>query len=262
MVPDLELFQGNEDGDILMRREMGASDLFEEDKENMCTVLEDVVGPLLSLQRSPLPLGYLRSPLQDITAVLSSLNKKEDEDECGRHKKCHQCRSQQELLNKECQPFQEEVAATSLQIGPLGQCTVLECSESAGSSESMAAVKQELTGHWSASNKVAEQSRGTMHSSLMVEKESKFNHCVAVSLHLEKKEHLVIMASNLCNGVDPDSPSSQKMKRRKPFVKLIPGQSVPRFRYPSKTALCNLSQPQDFFIRRKNPEKNMTQGKI
>jgi hypothetical protein len=73
MVPDLELFQGNEDSDILMRREMGASDLFEEDKENMCVVSEDVVG-LLSLQRSPLPLGYLRSPLQDITAVLSSLN--------------------------------------------------------------------------------------------------------------------------------------------------------------------------------------------
>jgi hypothetical protein len=74
MVPDLELFQGNEDGDSLMRREMDASDLFEEDKENRCVVLEDVVGPLLSLQRSPLPLGYLRSPLQDITAVLSSLN--------------------------------------------------------------------------------------------------------------------------------------------------------------------------------------------
>jgi hypothetical protein len=74
MVPDLELFQGNEDGDSLTRREMDASDLFEEDKENMCVVLEDVVGPLLSLQRSPLPLGYLRSPLQDITAVLSSLN--------------------------------------------------------------------------------------------------------------------------------------------------------------------------------------------
>ncbi len=74
MVPDLEPFQGNEDGDILMRREMGASDLFEEDKENMSMVLEDVVGSSLSLQRSPLPVGYPRSPLQDITAVLSSLN--------------------------------------------------------------------------------------------------------------------------------------------------------------------------------------------
>ncbi|KAH9567337.1 hypothetical protein CY35_03G024200 [Sphagnum magellanicum] len=251
MVPDLELFQGNEDSDILMRREMGASDLFEEDKENMCVVSEDVVG-LLSLQRSPLPLGYLRSPLQDITAVLSSLNTKEDEDECGRHKKCYQCRSQQKLLMQECQPFQEEVAATSFQISPLGQCTVLECSESAGPSESMAPVKQELMGHWSASNKVAEQSRGTIHSSLMIEKESKtqdkFNHCVAVSLHLAKKEHRVIMPSNLCNGVDPNSPSSQKMKRRKPFVKLIPGQSVPRFRYPSKTALCNLSHPQVVWV--------------
>ncbi|KAH9567336.1 hypothetical protein CY35_03G024200 [Sphagnum magellanicum] len=252
MVPDLELFQGNEDSDILMRREMGASDLFEEDKENMCVVSEDVVG-LLSLQRSPLPLGYLRSPLQDITAVLSSLNQtKEDEDECGRHKKCYQCRSQQKLLMQECQPFQEEVAATSFQISPLGQCTVLECSESAGPSESMAPVKQELMGHWSASNKVAEQSRGTIHSSLMIEKESKtqdkFNHCVAVSLHLAKKEHRVIMPSNLCNGVDPNSPSSQKMKRRKPFVKLIPGQSVPRFRYPSKTALCNLSHPQVVWV--------------
>jgi len=251
MVPDLELFQGNEDSDILMRREMGASDLFEEDKENMCVVSEDVVG-LLSLQRSPLPLGYLRSPLQDITAVLSSLNTKEDEDECGRHKKCYHCRSQQKLLMQECQPFQEEAAATSFQISPLGQCTVLECSESAGPSESMAPVKQELMGHWSASNKVAEQSRGTIHSSLMIEKESKtqdkFNHCVAVSLHLAKKEHRVIMPSNLCNGVDPNSPSSQKMKRRKPFVKLIPGQSVPRFRYPSKTALCNLSHPQVVWV--------------
>ncbi|CAK9249876.1 unnamed protein product [Sphagnum jensenii] len=260
MVPDLELFQRNEDGDSLMRREMDASDLFEEDKENMCVVLEDVMGPLLSLQRSPLPLGYLRSPLQDITAVLSSLNTKEDEDECGRHKECCQRRSQQKLLNQECQPFQEKLAATSLQISPLGQCRMMECSESAGPSESMAPVKQELTGHWSTSNKVAEQSRGTMHSSLMIETESKkqvkSNHCVAVSLHLAKKEHLVIMASNLCNGVDPNSSSSQKMKRRKPFVKLIPGQSVPRFRYPSKAALCNLSQPQVFFIRRKS------QGKI
>ncbi len=177
---------------------------------------------------------------------------KEDEDECGRHKKCYQCRSQQKLLMQECQPFQEEVAATSFQISPLGQCTVLEYSESAGPSESMAPVKQELMGHWSASNKVAEQSRGTIHSSLMIEKESKtqdkFNHCVAVSLHLAKKEHRVIMPSNLCNGVDPNSPSSQKMKRRKPFVKLIPGQSVPRFRYPSKTALCNLSHPQVVWV--------------
>lgn len=74
MVPDLELFQGNEDCDSLMKREMVDSDLFEEDKENMCVVLEDVVWPSLSLQRSPLPLGYLRSPLQDITAVLISLN--------------------------------------------------------------------------------------------------------------------------------------------------------------------------------------------
>jgi hypothetical protein len=155
-------------------------------------------------------------------------------------------------LKQECQPFQEEVAAMSLQMSPLGQCTVLECSESAGPSESMALVKQELAGPWSASNRVAEQSRGTMHSSLMMEKESKkqvkFNHCVAVSLHLAKKEHRVIMASNLCNGVDPSSPSSQKMKRRKPFVKLIPGQSVPRFQYPSKTALCNLSQPQVVWV--------------
>ncbi len=177
---------------------------------------------------------------------------KGDEDKCCRHKKCHQCRSQQKLLKQECQPFQEEVAATSLQISSLGQCTVLECSESAGPSELAAPVKQELTGHWSAANKVAEQSRGTMHSSLMIERESKkqvkFNHSVAVSLHLAKKEHPVIMASNLCNGVDPNSPSSQKMKRRKPFVKLIPGQSVPRFRYPSNTALCNLSQHQVVWV--------------
>ncbi len=74
MVPDLELVQRDEDGDILVRREMGDSDLFEEDKENMCVVLEDLLGPLLSLQRSPLPLGYLRLPLQDITGVLSSMN--------------------------------------------------------------------------------------------------------------------------------------------------------------------------------------------
>ncbi len=169
----------------------------------------------------------------------------EDEDECGRHTKCHQCRIQQKLLKQECQLFQE-VAATSLQISPLGQCTVLECSESAGPSESMAPVGQEPTGHWSASNKVAEQSRGTMYSSLMIEEESKKQ--VAVSLQLAKKEHLVIMASNLYNGVDPNSPSGQKMKRRKPFVKLIPGQSVPRFRYPSKTALCNLSQHQVVWV--------------
>jgi hypothetical protein len=177
---------------------------------------------------------------------------REDEDECGRHKKCHQCRSQQKLLKQECPPFQEKVAATSLQISPLGQCTMQECSESAGPSESMAPVSQELTGHWCASSKVAEQSRGTMQSSLMIEKESKkqvkFNHCVAASLHLAKKEHQVIMASNLCNSVDPNSPSSQKMKRRKPFVKLIPGQSVPRFRYPSKSSLCNLSQPQVVWV--------------
>jgi hypothetical protein len=76
MVRDLELSQGNGDGEggVLMRGEVGVGDFFEDDKENMCVSLEDVVEPLLSHQRSPLPTGYLRSPLQDITAVLSSVN--------------------------------------------------------------------------------------------------------------------------------------------------------------------------------------------
>lgn len=74
MVRDLELSQGNADseGRVLMRGEVGVGEFFEEDKENMS--LEDVVEPLLLHQRSPLPMGYLRSPLQDITAVLSSVN--------------------------------------------------------------------------------------------------------------------------------------------------------------------------------------------
>jgi hypothetical protein len=76
MVRDLELSQGNGDGEggVLMRGEVGVGDFFEEDKENICVSLEDVVEPLLSHQRSPLPTGYLRSPLQDITAVLNSVN--------------------------------------------------------------------------------------------------------------------------------------------------------------------------------------------
>jgi len=75
MVRDLELSQGNADceGGVLMMGEVGVGDFFEEDKENMCVSLEDLVEPLLH-QRSPLPTGYLRSPLQDITAVLSSVN--------------------------------------------------------------------------------------------------------------------------------------------------------------------------------------------
>jgi len=76
MVRDLELSQGNGGGEggALVRGEVGVGALFEEDKENMCVSLEDVVEPLLLHQRSPLPTGYLRSPLQDITAVLSSVN--------------------------------------------------------------------------------------------------------------------------------------------------------------------------------------------
>jgi hypothetical protein len=76
MVRDLELSRGNGDGEVgvLMSGEVGVGDFFEEDKENICVSLEDVVEPLLLHQRSPLPTGYLRSPLQDITAVLSSEN--------------------------------------------------------------------------------------------------------------------------------------------------------------------------------------------
>ncbi len=76
MVLDLELSQGNGDGEggVLMSEEVGVGDFFEEDKENICVSLEEVVEPLLLHQRSPLPPGYLRSPLQDITAVLSSVN--------------------------------------------------------------------------------------------------------------------------------------------------------------------------------------------
>jgi hypothetical protein len=76
MVLDLEPSQGNGDGEVgvLMSEEVGVGDFFEEDKENIYVSLEEVVEPLLLHQRSPLPTGYLRSPLQDITAVLSSVN--------------------------------------------------------------------------------------------------------------------------------------------------------------------------------------------
>jgi len=56
------------------------------------------------------------------------------------------------------------------------------------------------------------------------------------------------MASKLSNGAGPASSSSQKAKRRKPFVKHILGQSVPRFQYPLRTALCHFSQPQVVWV--------------
>ncbi|CAK9219595.1 unnamed protein product [Sphagnum troendelagicum] len=246
MVLDLELSQGNGDGEggVLMSEDVGVGDFFEEDKENICVSLEEVVEPLLLHQRSPLPMGYLRSPLQDITAILSSVNTKEDEGGCRRHKRPHQCRSQQNLLMQLCSPF-EEVAATSLQISPFGQCTVLGCTGRAGPSGSMDPVTQDLAQHQNTSDEITEQSRELWR--LAEEKESekqvKFKHLAAESLY-QVKEHLVMMASKLSNGAGPASSRSQKAKRRKPFVKHILGQSVPRFQYPSRTALCNFSQPQ------------------
>ncbi len=170
---------------------------------------------------------------------------KEDEGECGRHKRPHQCRSQKNLLMQLCSPFEEEVAATSLQISPFGQCTVLGCTGRAGPSGSMDPVTQDLAQHQNTSNEITEQSRELWR--LAEEKESekqvKFKHLAAESLY-QVKEHLVMMASKLSNGAGPASSRSQKAKRRKPFVKHILGQSVPRFQYPSRTALCNFSQPQ------------------
>ncbi len=164
---------------------------------------------------------------------------KGDEGECGRHKRPHQCRSQQKLLTQLCSPFVEEVAATSLQISPFGQCTVLGCTGRAGPSGSMDPVTQELAQHWNTSNEITEQSRELWR--LAEEKESekqvKFKHLA-----------LVTMASKLSNVAGPASSSSQKAKKRKPFVKHIVGQSVPRFQYPSRTSLCHFSQPQVVWV--------------
>jgi hypothetical protein len=68
-----EELQGSEGGiDVLMRRDVDLSDFFGEDKENLCVFVDYAAESLQ--QRSPLPVGYPRSPLQDITDVLSSMN--------------------------------------------------------------------------------------------------------------------------------------------------------------------------------------------
>jgi hypothetical protein len=148
-----------------------------------------------------------------------------------------------------CSPLVEEVAATSLQISPFGQCTVLGCTGRAGPSGSMDPVIQGLAQHRNTSNEITEQSRELWR--LAEEKESekqvKFKHFAAESLY-QVKEDLVIMASKLSNRAGPASSNSQKSKRRKPFVKHILGQSVPRFQYPLRTALCHFSQPQVVWV--------------
>lgn len=68
-----EELQGSEGGvDVLMRRDVDLSDFFGEDKENLCVFVDYAAESLH--QRSPLPVGYPRSPLQDITDILSSMN--------------------------------------------------------------------------------------------------------------------------------------------------------------------------------------------
>jgi hypothetical protein len=100
-------------------------------------------------------------------------------------------------------------------------------------------VTQELAQHWNTSNEITEQSRElwTLAEEKESEKQVKFKHLA-----------LVTMASTLSNVAGPVSSSSQKAKKRKPFVKRIVGQSVPRFQYPLRTSLCHFSQPQVVWV--------------
>ncbi|KAH8957396.1 hypothetical protein BDL97_07G091400 [Sphagnum fallax] len=206
-----------------------------QDKENFFFFpANNIVEPLQ--QRSPLPVGYPRVPLQDITSILSPLNQpRGNGDEGGEgHKRPKQRKSRKKPLLP-CPSLVEESAAVSsseqVQSSEQYTLTVTE-------TVSAAPKPSEITTTVSSRAKIQEQStREEIVLELGVNESDKH---VEVSAESSVKTQVKTKASSLvvtapgappARGAAPRSPTSRESKRRKPHTtKPTPGQNVARFR--------------------------------
>ncbi|CAK9211922.1 unnamed protein product [Sphagnum troendelagicum] len=235
-----EELQGSEGGfDVLMRRDVGLSDFFGEDKENLCVFVDYAAESLH--QRSPLPVGYPRSPLQDITDVLSSMNQSAEVDECGGYRNHKQPGNQKKTALQQqlcCLPIGDSEGASS-QMGHSEQSTVMESLEAAGPSGWIDAPQLPRL----LCSKVPEKSKETSLCKLITKQKGPERRLdtglVAATLHQTRR--IVARPSSTVDSScdEPSSPSSQRSKRRKALAKLIPGQKVPRFQSTASSGLFN-----------------------
>ncbi|CAK9868087.1 unnamed protein product [Sphagnum jensenii] len=236
-----EELQGSECGiDVLMRRDVDLSDFLGEDKENLCVFVDYAAESLQ--QRSPLPVGYPRSPLQDITDVLSSMNQSAEVDECGGYR-IHKERGNQKKTSLQqqlcCLPIGDSEGASS-QMRHSEQSTVMESLEAAGPRGWIdAPLLPRLL-----CSKVPEKSKETSLCKLVTKQKGPEKELdtglVAATLH--QRRRIVARRPSLTvdsSCAEPSSPSSQRSKRRKALAKLIPGQKVPRFQSTASSGLFN-----------------------
>ncbi|KAH8932957.1 hypothetical protein BDL97_18G006300 [Sphagnum fallax] len=236
-----EELQGSEGGiDVLMRRDVDLSDFFGEDKENLCVFVDYAAESLQ--QRSPLPVGYPRLPLQDITDVLSSMNQSAEADECGGYRNHKQRGNQKKTALQQqlcCLPIGDSEGASS-QMGHSEQSTVMESLEAAGPSGWIDAPQLPRL----LCSKVPKKSKETSLCKLVTKQKGPERGLdtglVAATLHQTRR----IVARRPSSTVDssceePSTPSSQRSKRRKAVAKLIPGQKVPRFQSTASSGLFN-----------------------
>ncbi|KAH9532575.1 hypothetical protein CY35_18G005300 [Sphagnum magellanicum] len=250
-----EELQRSEGGiDVLMRRDVDLSDFNGEDKENLCVFVDYAAESLQ--QRSPLPVGYPRSPLQDITEILSSLNQSAEVDECGGYRK-HKYRGNQKKTSLQqqlcCLPIGDSQGASS-QMRHSEQSTVMESFEAAGPSGWIDAPQLPRL----LCSRVPEKGKETSLCKLVTKQKAPEKELdtglIAATLHQTRR----IVARRPSSTVDsscaePSSPSSQRSKRRKALAKLIPGQKVPRFQSTASSGLLNhLSKAPVVWIMKQN----------
>lgn len=217
------------------RRQMELSRYVAQEKENVPVFCSNVGEPL---QRSPLPVGYPRLPLQDITAaILSPLNQlREEEDESGGHKRPKQRKAPKKKLSRPCPPVIEDLTETTSkgQSSQQATVTVTESSSEARTSERppVPAAPEELL---SGISGIEEQGTVVL-KPINQESNTEVQLLVAESSHLLKKKTTVVATTTTPPGLGRGaaascSPSgSHKTKRRKPLPKPTPGRNVARFR--------------------------------
>jgi hypothetical protein len=217
------------------RRQMELSRYVAPGKENVPVFCSNVGEPL---QRSPLPVGYPRLPLQDITAaILSPLNQlREEEDESGGHKRPKQRKAPKKKLSRPCPPVIEDLTETTSkgQSSQQATVTVTESSSEARTSERppVPAAPEELL---SGISGIEEQGTVVL-KPINQESNTEVQLLVAESSHLLKKKTTVVATTTTPPGLGRGaaascSPSgSHKTKRRKPLPKPTPGRNVARFR--------------------------------
>jgi len=207
-----------------------------QDKENVFFFPgNNIVEPLQ--QRSPLPLGYPRVPLQDITAILSPLNQPRGNGDEGAegHNRPKQRKSRKKPL-RPCPSLVEESAAVSsseqVQSSEQYTLTVTETVSAVPKPSGNTATVS------SSSSKIQEQStREEIVLQLGVNESDKH---VEVAAESSVNTQVKTKASSLV-VTDPSplpardaatrSPTSRESKRRKPHTtKPTPGQNVARFR--------------------------------